>query len=106
MRVWRLRRITGPDAQERLHPGDACGIQFPRHIGDEQDLVDGDCKCLSDPLVAHRIIFRARSGVEITVEVVREIACRRRREKKTLREDTTRRKDSNVDSRTMPAFKS
>lgn len=67
--------ITGPRAKPRVHTSRACGIEFLGYIGNEKNLRERQFERPGNATITLWRRLGTSSGVEITVDESREVAC-------------------------------
>src|SRR5215510_11620686 len=100
------RFIAEAQRQNRLHSGRARGVQLGDYVGNKNYIRRGPSQFFSDPPVAVLINFVADGGIEVTIDVVGEIARSRMAEQESLRQFAARRIDANKFALTAPALES
>src|SRR5438094_6026484 len=102
--MWGLGMISRPDAKQGLHTGCPGSIQLASHVRDEEDIRGRNSKRCCNSRVACRLILRPGHRVEISLEVLRELACIRSGEKQALRQNASRGENTDINTTSAPTF--
>src|SRR5262249_6952885 len=96
--VW---TVAGAQGQDRLHSSHSRGVQFGDGVRNKNYLGRGQLQFISDPPITIRLNLVADGGVEVTRNVIGQVARRRAAEQQFLRQHAARGVDA--DELVLPA---